>query len=108
MRTAACREAACACGPAVGCAACRSSQSLACLILQSPSTAILLASSPSPQDPLGPLPLHVCKTWSKEPVRFTLDPTHQMPGLNIPERAVIDGEGAFGEVNISSGSCFLM
>ena len=25
---------------------------------------------------------YVCKTWSKEPVRFTLDPTHQMPGLN--------------------------
>jgi len=25
---------------------------------------------------------YVCKTWSKEPERFTLDPTHQMPGLN--------------------------
>ena len=25
---------------------------------------------------------YVCKTWSKEPVRFTVDPTHQMPGLN--------------------------
>jgi hypothetical protein len=24
---------------------------------------------------------YVCKTWSKEPERFTLDPTHQMPGL---------------------------
>ncbi len=24
----------------------------------------------------------VCKTWAKEPSRFTLDPTHQMPGLN--------------------------
>jgi transposase InsO family protein len=26
---------------------------------------------------------YICKTWSKEPERFTLDPTHQMPGLNI-------------------------
>ncbi len=25
---------------------------------------------------------YICKTWSKEPERFTLDPTHQMPGLN--------------------------
>jgi transposase InsO family protein len=25
---------------------------------------------------------YICNTWSKEPVRFTLDPTHQMPGLN--------------------------
>jgi transposase InsO family protein len=25
---------------------------------------------------------YICKTWSKEPARFTLDPTHQMPGLN--------------------------
>jgi transposase-like protein len=24
----------------------------------------------------------ICKTWTKEPERFTLDPTHQMPGLN--------------------------
>jgi excisionase family DNA binding protein len=24
----------------------------------------------------------VCKAWAKEPNRFTLDPTHQMPGLN--------------------------
>ena len=22
---------------------------------------------------------YICKTWSKEPDRFTLDPTHQMP-----------------------------
>ncbi len=25
----------------------------------------------------------ICKAWTKEPDRFTLDPTHQMPGLNI-------------------------
>ncbi len=25
----------------------------------------------------------ICKCWQKEPHRFTLDPTHQMPGLNI-------------------------
>ena len=25
---------------------------------------------------------YICKTWSKEPDHFTLDPTHQMPGLN--------------------------
>ncbi|MEM6441574.1 MAG: IS481 family transposase, partial [Pseudomonadota bacterium] len=24
----------------------------------------------------------ICKTWTKERQRFTLDPTHQMPGLN--------------------------
>ncbi len=24
----------------------------------------------------------ICRTWSKEPDRFTLDPLHQMPGLN--------------------------
>jgi Integrase core domain len=24
-----------------------------------------------------------CKYWQEEPHRFTLDPTHQMPGLNI-------------------------
>lgn len=26
---------------------------------------------------------YICKTWSKEPERFILNPTHQMPGLNI-------------------------
>jgi transposase InsO family protein len=26
---------------------------------------------------------HICKAWTKEPKRFTLDPLHQMPGLNI-------------------------
>lgn len=26
---------------------------------------------------------HICKLWKKEPERFTLDPLHQMPGLNI-------------------------
>ena len=25
----------------------------------------------------------ICKTWSSDPGRFTLDPLHQMPGLNI-------------------------
>ena len=25
----------------------------------------------------------ICKTWTTEPKRFTLDPIHQMPGLNI-------------------------
>ena len=24
----------------------------------------------------------ICKCWQKEPDRFTLDPIHQMPGLN--------------------------
>ncbi|MBY5775033.1 IS481 family transposase, partial [Rhizobium leguminosarum] len=24
----------------------------------------------------------ICKQWTKEPERFRLDPTHQMPGLN--------------------------
>jgi len=26
---------------------------------------------------------YICKLWTKEPGRFTLDPLHQMPGLNI-------------------------
>jgi len=26
---------------------------------------------------------HICQAWTKQPDRFTLDPTHQMPGLNI-------------------------
>jgi hypothetical protein len=25
----------------------------------------------------------ICKTWTTEPQRFTLNPLHQMPGLNI-------------------------
>lgn len=25
----------------------------------------------------------ICKTWTKEPDRFNLDPLQQMPGLNI-------------------------
>ena len=25
----------------------------------------------------------ICKTWTNEPSRFTLNPLHQMPGLNI-------------------------
>ncbi|MBC6717173.1 IS481 family transposase, partial [Aurantimonas sp. DM33-3] len=24
----------------------------------------------------------ICKRWTSEPERFTLDPIHQMPGLN--------------------------
>jgi transposase InsO family protein len=24
----------------------------------------------------------ICKAWTKEPARFTLNPIHQMPGLN--------------------------
>jgi transposase InsO family protein len=26
---------------------------------------------------------YICKCWTKEPERFNIDPTHQMPGLNI-------------------------
>lgn len=26
---------------------------------------------------------YICKVWTMEPERFTLDPLHQMPGLNI-------------------------
>jgi transposase InsO family protein len=26
---------------------------------------------------------HICQTWTNQPDRFILDPTHQMPGLNI-------------------------
>ncbi len=25
----------------------------------------------------------ICRQWASEPKRFRLDPTHQMPGLNI-------------------------
>ena len=25
---------------------------------------------------------YICKIWTTEPERFTLDPNHQMPGLN--------------------------
>lgn len=25
---------------------------------------------------------YICKTWTKEPEKFILNPTHQMPGLN--------------------------
>lgn len=25
----------------------------------------------------------ICKTWTTEPERFTINPIHQMPGLNI-------------------------
>lgn len=32
----------------------------------------------------GPRPYEfICSCWTKEPERFRLDPTHQMPGLNI-------------------------
>jgi len=26
---------------------------------------------------------YICKVWTKEPERFTLNPLQQMPGLNI-------------------------
>ena len=26
---------------------------------------------------------HICKTWTSQPERFTLNPLQQMPGLNI-------------------------
>jgi transposase InsO family protein len=26
---------------------------------------------------------HICRVWTKEPERFTLNPLQQMPGLNI-------------------------
>jgi transposase InsO family protein len=26
---------------------------------------------------------HICQAWTKQPDRFILNPTHQMPGLNI-------------------------
>lgn len=26
---------------------------------------------------------YICKLWTKEPDRFTLDPLHKMPGLNM-------------------------
>jgi transposase InsO family protein len=29
----------------------------------------------------------IAKAWTKEPKRFTLDPIHQMPGLNTPRRS---------------------
>ena len=29
---------------------------------------------------------YICKIWTIEPERFTLDPTHQMPGLMRPVR----------------------
>ncbi|MFC4623597.1 IS481 family transposase, partial [Comamonas nitrativorans] len=28
----------------------------------------------------------ICKQWTDEPERFTINPIHQMPGLNILER----------------------
>ena len=28
----------------------------------------------------------VCKTWTEQPQRFTINPLHQMPGLNTPAR----------------------
>ncbi len=30
---------------------------------------------------------YICKTWTKEPERFALNPLHQMPGLNSGRRA---------------------
>ncbi len=28
----------------------------------------------------------ICKCWTSEPERFTIDPIHQMPGLNSPRQ----------------------
>ncbi len=28
----------------------------------------------------------ICKAWADEPQRFTLNPLHQFPGLNIEQR----------------------
>lgn len=36
----------------------------------------------------------ICKAWASQPERFTLDPLHQMPGLNLrsnPYRAACGG-----------------
>jgi hypothetical protein len=33
----------------------------------------------------------VCKCWTKEPGRFTLDPTHQFPVLNIQRKVRSNG-----------------
>src|ERR671913_410432 len=30
----------------------------------------------------------ICRNWTKEPERFTLNPLHQMPGLNIDESGI--------------------
>ena len=39
---------------------------------------------PAAQNPEGLTPYeYVCKLWTKEPQRFTLNPLHHMPGLNI-------------------------
>jgi hypothetical protein len=32
---------------------------------------------------------HTCKVWTSEPDRFTLEPIHQMPGLNTVANAIL-------------------
>ena len=34
----------------------------------------------------------ICKAWTAEPKRFTLNPLHQMPGLNTDRDSEIDGQ----------------
>ena len=36
---------------------------------------------------------HICKCWTNEPERFTLNPIHQMPGLNNPGHPTVCGGG---------------
>jgi len=37
----------------------------------------------------GPTPYeHVCKTWTTEPHRFTIDPAQHTVGLNTPREAL--------------------
>ncbi|MGW9822439.1 hypothetical protein ACUXK4_005034, partial [Methylorubrum extorquens] len=31
----------------------------------------------------------ICQTWTKEPERFRLDPSHHMPGPNTPTLKII-------------------
>jgi len=40
----------------------------------------------------------ICKIWTKEPERFNLNPTHQMPGLNRSIRHSIESVSCGGEV----------
>ena len=53
---------------------------------QSPATRVLggLPTSVGDSTPRGLTPYEaICATWTKQPERFTLNPLHQMPGLNI-------------------------
>ena len=48
----------------------------------------------------------VCKTWTEQPQRFTINPLHQMPGLNIQRsgtvRAIAERSRAFSLVKACS------